>query len=300
MICPRCEKDTTLWVQKITPDKMDRRTKQVTKEGDQVFLCELCKEDWMYIMSLFQSYWKKTRARVISDYDAYQLYGFFVQEKRFGTKSERRKYAQTWVAVIGLRHGDFTKRQMIFIPEVDLVTNEDYAWAAGVVDAVGKISDPENPGKICLTVKHRNRKLLERFKDLLGGNELKEDKGIWVYTTTKRHSEILLKRIKPYLKCSKNIHPDELSDDDRTLSWIAGFAQASGKDGVITTTCKWAVRLMGTLFSGIETSSGEEYNFAPEEGMRKRLSPFLLKKLDPEATLSPERRSSLLYARGGG
>lgn len=289
MICPRCTKDTVLWVQRITPDRVDKAKKEAV-EGTKVFLCEPCKGDWISLFGLFQAYWKKSRGRVIADDDSFQLYSMFL-DNPFSNKVSKKKVAQAAVAVAGYRYGDFTKRQSVFIPEADLVTNEDYAWAAGVIDAVGKISDPENPGKICLIVKHRSKVILEKLQDLLGGNELKEEKGIWTYTTNKKSSEVLLKRMQPYLKCSKNEHPEEISDDDRTLAWIAGFAQASGKSGVITTTCKWAVRLMGTLFSGIETASGEEYSFAPEPNMRERLSLFLLKKLDPEGARGPNSGS---------
>lgn len=292
MICPRCEKDTMLWVQKITQDKFDRKTKKVKEEGDKVFICEPCKGDWISASSLFKIYWKKSRGRAIMDQDYHQLYSMFVDCKTFRSKSDKRKLAQGAVAVAGLRYGEFSKRQAIFIPDADLITNEDYAWAAGFIDACGgAITDPENPGKICVIVKHPRKILLERLEDLLGGNQLKQEGSNWVYTTTKRHSETLLKRLQPYFKCTNEIHPIELSDDDRTLAWIAGFAQGCGKDGVIHTDCKWAVRLMGTLFSGTEVSSGEDYHFTPEDGMVEKLRPFLFRKLDPESARGPSSGS---------
>lgn len=286
MICPRCETNTTLWIQKVGQDIIDQKTRKVSKEGAQVFLCEPCKADWMSVSSHFKGYWRKARGTRLTNEDFEYFYHLFEQDgrPRFGGKTERRKFAQVAVSIVGGSKGDFTKRQAIFIPDADLVTNEDYCWAAGVIDACGKTSDPENPGKICVIVKSHEKRICDRLKDLVGGNVNKsKDTDTWTFTTTRKTSEVFLKRVNPYLRCSKENHPEELSDDDRTLAWMAGFAQASAKDGIIHTTCKWASRVLGTFFPGVETASGEEYSFTPTGTMmRERLGPFILRKLEPE------------------
>jgi len=307
VICPRCELDTVLWVQKIGRDRIDPKTRKVAKEGRQVFLCEPCKKEWTSISSLFRIYWKKVKIKLLGDAEYEMLYEAFLKENRRHGKSEKRKFAQAMVAVLGYRHGDLTKRQAVFIPEADLLTREDYAWAAGVIDALGTWKDDENPSKICLSIRHGNLGIMERMKDLVGGNvkEAREGRKLsWSFTTTRRNSEVLFKRLEPYLRCSRKIHPEERSNDDRTLAWIAGFVQASSKDGLITASCKWAVRLMGTLFSGVETASGEKWSFAPEDSMGEKLKIFFHRKLDPDGArdsqsgLFQEKAAAFQQARG--
>lgn len=309
MICPRCEKDTTLWIQRIGHDEIERGTGKVLLEAPKVFLCDSCKADWSSISSKFKAYWKRSRKMPLLNADYNAMYGLFLKDNdRYGGKIDRDVFAQIAVSMVGAVYGDFTKRETIFIPEADLVTSEDYAWAAGVVDACGKISEQENPGKICLSIRHKDRRILDRVKDLVGGNVNadKKEGGIFVFTTTRKNSEAFIKRVEPYLKCSKKSHPEEVSEDDRTLAWIAGFAQASASNGIITSSCRWAIRLMGTMFPGVETASGEEYSFAPEKEMRERLSCFVLRKLDPAGALgstagsNPREVAAFRYARGEG
>lgn len=294
MICPRCRVDTTLWIQKISQDKLETKTGKVTEEGKKTFICAPCKSDWISLSALFKAYWKKIRKRSISDDDYEFLYSMFLKSK-FKDAVDRRKYAQVYVGIIA---EPLTKREAVHLQEADLLTSEDYAWVAGVIDALGKVQVHENPGKICLLMRHENKMLLERVRSLVGGN-VTEVRGIWSYTTTRKNSEAALKRLDPYFRCSKDIHPEEVSDDDRMLAWIAGYAQALGKKGVITSSCKWAIRLMGTLFPGVETASGKEYSFAPEEDMRKRLMIFIERKIDSDATIkNPRKAEAFLYPAG--
>jgi hypothetical protein len=264
----------------------------------------------MSVSSHFKMYWKKTRPKQIGNQDYEELYGLFIWDgqPRFGGKTERRKFAQVAVSIVGGMHGDFTKRQAIFIPEANLLTNEDYAWAAGVVDACGKMINQENPGKICISVRSRERRVCDRLKDLIGGNVNKaKEADEWIFTTTRKTSEVFLKRIDPYLKCTKESHPEDVQNDDRSLAWMAGFAQASAVNGVITCTCKWAVRLLGSFFPGVETASGKTFCFTPSgTQMRERLSPFVLRKLEPAGAHGPtagdsnRKAAAFQQARGEG
>ena len=309
MICPRCEKDTVLWVQRIGHDEVEKGSGKVLKESPKTFLCQDCKSDWTAISLKFKGYWKKTRKMPLVNADYNMMYGLFLKDNaRYGGKVKVDTFAQIAVSIVGGCKGDFSKRESIFIPDADLVTNEDYAWAAGVVDSCGKVYHHENPGKICLNVHHKDMRILNKLKDLVGGNinPVKGREGVFSFTTTRKNSEVFIKRIEPYLKCSKNVHPEEVSEDDRTLAWMAGFAQASAKDGVITSSCKWAIRLMSTIFPGVESASGEEYSFAPEKEMREKLSCFVLRKLDPSGALgstdgeNPREVAAFRYARGEG
>ena len=306
MICPRCSKDTTLWIQRVGQDE---KAGAVVKEAPKVFLCEGCKADWISVSTHFKKHWKKTRKMPLVNADFNMMYGMFLREnKKYGKVSKPDAFAQVAVGIVGACKGDFSRREAIFIPAADLVTSEDYAWAAGVVDACGKLSSQDNPGKICLVVSHEDRRILERLRELAGGNinEVRGKKGVFSFTTTRRNSEAFLRRIKPYLKCREDVHPEEVSEDDRMLAWIAGFAQASAKDGIIRSDCKWAIRLMSTLFEGAETEEGKMFSFAPEPQMRERLAPFVLRKSSlsgaQDSTDGSDSRevAAFRYARGEG
>jgi hypothetical protein len=296
MICPRCEKPSALFVQKITMDKRDTK-RNVLVEGKEVFLCDPCKRDWISTSSLFRVYWKKVRTKKLGDLEFEFMYSMFLKENERYGRSNKRKFAQAAVATIGVNSmADIPKRASVFIPDADILTREDYAWAAGVIDAVNAaVTSSGDPKKTCLSINLNKKDILDRMVDLVGGKVVKSGES-WLFTTTRDNSESLLRRMDPYLKCSRKNHPTSLSDDDRTLGWLAGFIQASAGDG-IKTRCEWASKVLATFFDGEMSFDRGVWTFYPEEGMWEKLKIFIHRKIDPAGAQGP--RAGLIPREAG-
>ena len=289
MICPRCEKDTTLWIQKITQDRRNPKTREVTKQGQEVFLCNPCKSDWMSISSSFARYWWKVMKPFSAREPQFEgLYEIFLKDNdRYG-KADRRKLAQVAVGI--LSGMELTKRACVFIPDVDLVTKEDFSWAAGVIDACGSIKkvDPDYPRKLGIVARHPSMALLERLKDLVGGRVQTKIKP-QSFNVTHENAKWALQRMEPYFHCSREHHPEEVSNDDRTLAWATGYWEAAQKEGKLSTECKWVATIFSILFGGGFVEEGKTYVWVPVDRMvfRRKISVFTSRKVDPAGARDP-------------
>ena len=204
-------------------------------------LCKGCVEDSCRIARWFFRYWKKGFGQGPSEEEATGLMDLFT---RSGKTESPRDFAKAAVAVLSDR---LSKKQVLAMSMAEtVVTQEDFAWAAGVLGCLGEVSD--GTVKLDAQVVDVAEKVMKQLESMFG---VQTEEGF-------ENGGKVYEQILPYLFCHE--HPEDLEESEATWAWFAGCFDSEGmcektlvseyKNIRVQAMCSWREKAWKSFFGG--------------------------------------------------